>query len=111
VVRGVTSLEIVGEVAKIKLDTDTKAELDVQLPVLVVANESASLGGDPSDEFELIEKFEKTPAQLMSVNAIMHTQPKLVNLELPPARKTQVVRPLNEDEVAQVAEQLLAVKG
>ena len=111
VVRGVTSLEIVGDIAKLKLDTDTKAELDVQLPVLIVANESASLGGDPSDKFDLIEKFEKTPAQLVSTNAVLHAQPKLMGIELPPSRKTQVVCPLKDDEVIQVIEQLLAVKG
>ena len=111
IVRGVSAVTIHNDIASLIVDTDAQAKLEATLPLVLVAQESVDLGADPSDEFDLIEKFEKNPAQLISVSAQKLPLAQLRSLETPRARQTQPVRPLKAEEIAQVAEQLLAGRG
>jgi electron transfer flavoprotein alpha/beta subunit len=83
-------------------------EIDVPLPVCVSADESCTVGRDPSDEYDLIEKLEKrgsrkTTLAEMGVAATTASASELAN---PPERQAQPVVASGPDSVSRVAEML-----
>jgi electron transfer flavoprotein beta subunit len=83
-------------------------EIDVALPICVAADESCGLGGDPSDQYDLIEKLEKRGSRKTTAAELGVTTGDVGPAELssPPQRQAQPVVTSGPELVGRVAEML-----
>ena len=103
------SLRVEDQRARLTQVTDGGTqEIDVALPICVSADDSCSIGSDPSDEYDLIEKLETRASRVVSVAELGITMESSGPAELsaPPEREPQPVGALGPESVGKVAEML-----
>jgi len=107
----VVSLRIEDQRARLQQVTDGgMQEIDVALPICISADDSCSMGRDPSDEYDLIEKLETRRSRAVSAADLGVAPEEIAGPELstPPEREPQPVAALGAQSVAKVAEMLRA---
>ena len=88
-------------------------EIDVALPVCVAADDACSLGDDPSDAYDLIEKLETRASRKITAAELGITAAARAVTELcaPPERQAQPVAASGAASVARVAEMIRRFQG
>jgi electron transfer flavoprotein alpha/beta subunit len=88
-------------------------EIDVALPVCVSADDACSLGDDPSDAYDLIEKLETRASRKLTAAELGITSAARAVAELcaPPERQAQPVAASGPASVARVAEMIRRFQG
>jgi electron transfer flavoprotein alpha/beta subunit len=105
----VLALRVEDQRAQLKQVTDGGTqEIDVALPICVSADESCGLGGDPSDEYDLIEKLEKRPSRKTTTAelGIQTADAPRPELSAPPERQSHPVVASGPEAVGRVAEMI-----
>lgn len=88
-------------------------EINVALPICLSADDACPVGGDPSDEYDLIEKLEKRASRAVTVAdlGIALESGESPELSAPPEREPQPVGALGAESVAKVAEMLRSLQA
>lgn len=111
VVRGATSLRVEGQSALVEIEGEGSRTICLPLPVVVVPHESNAMGADPSDAYDLVEKFEKSAAARLSTNPAPAPTWTDSGMDVPRARVAGTLRPLDSSVVEDAIQRILATKA